>query len=90
MSIGSEAYKRLQQMKFQELSDYYTMHRDIIQPFLDLRKEYNDLGTKGTYALLNACDELMKTRKPKQWTKAELDGQLRQMEAIAGKDKRKK
>lgn len=77
-------------MKFQELSDYYTMRRDIIQPFLDLKNEYNELGRKATYALLNAGEEFMRTHKPKQRTQAELDEQLRQMEAITGKSKRKK
>jgi hypothetical protein len=59
MSIGVEAFKRMSELKSQEITDYFTMHEDIIRPFLELQKEYREIESRAHRARMNEVEHVM-------------------------------
>ena len=66
MSIGVDAFKRMEALKQEEINAYYIKHIDVIKPFLLMQQELIEIGDRRHNAMMNVVNELNDKSKGKR------------------------
>lgn len=63
VSKAIKGYEELIKLKTKEMEQYYLQHKDIIKPFLLMKKEIDELQHKSLNTKINFMDDFLKGLK---------------------------